>query len=275
MIEVQVFPLVPNAVLPAPAPAAIRTQIPPGYGVQEQCLPFTAATALGFLVRSPITFGLCPPGDVPADGHAFRSPIARPHLDDTFDDMRVFYVKDDPDCRFVKNAFTLDTLEIVDDKGKRPFTPIQPGLSFFDREDQHDLFKLHLPYTWRTPPEVDTLFMPPMNRQTQGLTVLTGLVETDWYANPINMIFRKPPAGHFIHVAAGDSIAQVTFLMRSHRRPTLKVIAPHARIARDLRSEMVEWYQQHAKDRSAYKKLARSVHGRVPSDGGPHSLSDK
>jgi hypothetical protein len=275
MMEVQVFPLVPNAVLPAPAPAAIRKQVPTGYGVQEQCLPFTAATALGFLIRSPITFGLCQLGDVPAGCHAFRSPIVRSHLDGTFDDTRVFYVKDDPACRFVKNAFTLNTFEIVEGKIKKPFTPIQPGLSFFDREDQHDLFKLNLPYTWRTPPEVDTLFLPPINRPPLGLTVLAGLVETDWYAIPVNMIFRKPPRGHSIHVVAGDTIAQVTFLMRTHRRPTLKVIAPYDRLTRELRLEMAEWYQHHAKDRSLYKKLARSAHGRISNDGNPHSSSDE
>jgi hypothetical protein len=79
-MEVQVFPLVPKVVLPRPAPATTRSHVPTGYGVQEQCLPFTAATALGFLIGSPIAFGLCPPGDVPPDGHAFRSPLDRPSL---------------------------------------------------------------------------------------------------------------------------------------------------------------------------------------------------
>ena len=263
MMDVEIFPLVPNAILPAPAPATTRAQVPQGYGVQEQCLPFTAATALGFLIRSPITFGLCLPSDVPPGGHAFRSPVARPNRDGAFDDARVFYVKDDSGCRFVKNAFTLDAIEIADNNGKRLFTPVQPGISFFDREDQQDLFKLHLPYIWRTQTEVDTLFLPPVNRTTHNLTVLSGLVETDWYANPVNLIFRKPNAGHFIHLAAGEPIAQVIFLMRSHRRPTLKVIPPHARVARDLRAALVEWYQQQAKDRSAYKKLARSEDGRI------------
>ncbi|MGA9767869.1 MAG: DUF6065 family protein [Blastocatellia bacterium] len=260
MMDVEIFPLVPNAILPAPAPATIRAQVPEGYGVQEQCLPFTAATALGFLIRSPITFGLCLPGDVPPGGHAFRSPVARAG---EFDEARVFYVKDDSGCRFIKNAFTLDPVEITDSNGKRLFTPVQPGISFFDREDQQDLFKLHLPYIWRTQTEMDALFLPPINRTTPEFTVLAGLVETDWYANPVNLIFRKPDAGHFIHVAAGEPIAQVIFLMRSHRRPALKVIPTHARMARDLRASLVEWYQQQAKDRSAYKKLARSEHGRI------------
>lgn len=263
MLEVQIFPLVPNVALPAPALATTRQPIPAGYGVQEHCLPFTAANALGFLIRSPITFGLCPPGDVPPGGHAFRSPLARANPSGEHADERLFYVTDDPACRFVKNAFTMDALEVNDFRGKSQFTPVQPGLSFFDREDQQDLFKLHLPYVWRTPPEVDALFLPAINRQPEALTVLSGLVETDWYANPVNLIFRTPPPGFSIHVAAGDAVAQVIFIARTHRRPALKVLPSHARLARDLRAALVEWYQQHARDRSAYKKLARSQHGRI------------
>jgi len=262
-MEVQVFPLVPNLRLPTAAPATTRPQIPPGYGVQEQCLPFTAATALGFLIESPIAFGLCLPADVPSGGHAFRSPLDRPRFDGTFEDQRVFYVKDNPRCSFVKNAFTLEAVEIGSPQGKRAFTPLQPGISFFDREDQLDLFKLHLPYLWRTPPEVDALFLPTINRSMQGLTVLSGVVETDWYAPPINLVIRKPPLEHSVHVAAGDPIAQVIFVIRSQRHPTLKVIASHARAARDFRAALGEWYHQHAEDRSAYKKLARSHHGRI------------
>src|SRR5215510_11361008 len=113
MTEVQIFPLVLNVMLPVPAPATARSQIPSGYGVQEQCLPFTAATAVGFLIPSPITFGLCLLPDVPPDGHAFRSPIDRPRSDGTFEDKRVFYVKDNLRCSFVKNAFTLDAVAPV------------------------------------------------------------------------------------------------------------------------------------------------------------------
>lgn len=265
MLEVQVFPLVPGVALPVPAQATTRREIPAGYGVQEQCLPFTAANALGFLIKSPITFGLCPPAEVPSGGHAFRSPLYRPAPSSEHSDPRVFYVKDDAQCRFVKNAFTWDALEAEDLRGKSQFSPVQPGISFFDREDQQDLFKLHLPYIWHTPAEVDTLFLPAINRSTQGLTMLSGLVETDWYAHPVNLIFRPPPVGLSLHIEAGETVAQVIFLARAQRRPALKVLASHARVARDLRAALVEWYQQRGRDRSAYKKLARSHHGRVES----------
>jgi hypothetical protein len=261
MLEIQIFPLVSNAVLPAPAPAITRRQIPPGYGVQEHCLPFTAATALGFLILSPICFGICPREKVPPDGHAFRSPLDRPDDNGDFFDERVFYVKDDPNCGFVRNAFTLDAIDIIDSR-KSSSHPVSPGLSFFDREDQGDLFKIHLPYIWRTPSEIDTLFVPGINRPANGLTILSGLVETDWYASPVNLVARKPPDKQSIHVAVGESIAQVIFVPRGYRRPVLNVLARHARMARDLQRGLLEWYRQHRKDRSAYKKIARSQEGR-------------
>jgi hypothetical protein len=266
MLEAQVFPLVPGVSLPTPARATTRPDVPAGYGVQEHCLPFTAANALGFLIRSPITFGLCLPNEVPPGAHPFRSPLDRPGIPPEYADERVFYVKDDPNCRYIKNAFTLDALEVYDFRGKRQINPVVPGISFFDREDQLDHFKLHLPYIWRTPPEVDTLFLPAINRRTQLLTLVCGLVETDWYANPVNLVFRKPPVGVSVHIVTGDPVGQAIFLPRSHRRPTLKVLASHARLARDLRASLVEWYQQRGHDRSAYKRLARSQHGRIQAD---------
>jgi hypothetical protein len=262
-MEILVFPLAPKIALPEPAPATTRPQVPPGYGVQEQCLPFTAATALGYTIQSPISFGLCVPDDVPAGAQSFRSPVDRPSADGTFADERVFYVQDNFHCRFEGNAFTLDPLEISDARGQRTLKPVQPGVSFFDREDQLDLFKLHLPYVWKTPADVDLLFLPLINRSTPGLIVLSGLVEADWYGHPVNLVLRKPDHHQSIHVAAGAPIAQAIFLQRSQRRPALQVIAPHARLARDFRARLADWYQQHAEDPSAYKKLARSNHGRV------------
>ncbi|MGH9958943.1 MAG: DUF6065 family protein [Pyrinomonadaceae bacterium] len=260
MLEVQIFPLVSKLALPVAATAATRSNVPPGYGVQEHCLPFTAATALGFLIRSPISFGICAQEDVPRDGHAFRSPLARPLQPGVAQDDSVFYVKDDANCGFAKNAFTLD---VLDDRKNGWSAPRQPGISFFDREDQQDLFKLHLPYIWRTPVEVDALFLPVINRSSRGLNMLSGLVETDWYASQVNLVFGKSHAGYPVHVSTGDFVAQIIFVPRSHRRPSLRVLAPHARTARDMRAELAEWYRQHGADRSAYKRLARSQHGRI------------
>jgi hypothetical protein len=267
-MEVQILPLVPEAILPVASPATTRSQVPHGYGVQEQCVPFTAATALGFLVRSPIAFGLCRPTEARPAAHCFRSPLETiPH--NAPRDERAFYVMDDPVCRFVGNAFTF---EAIKDRDRRAYTPVAPGISFFDRGDQLELFKLHLPYILHTQEGVDTLFLPLINRSAP-LEVLSGIVETDWYANPVNLIMRKPPGAGSVHVMKGDPIAQLVFIERSHRRPELKSLPAHARLTRELKLMMSEWYQRHDLDRSAYKKLVRTHHGQVdtgvPDPAGP------
>jgi hypothetical protein len=185
----------------------------------------------------------------------------------------VFYVRDNPRSCYVNNAYTLDAFEVVTPQGKRAFAPVEPGISFFDRMDQLDLFKLHLPYIWRTPPDMDTLFLPAINRPMPPLAVLSGLVETDWYASPVNLVIRKPPGNQAIHVAVGEPVAQAIFVKRSDRRPTLKVILSHARGARDLRSAIAEWYEHRAQERSAYKILARSHHGRTQMEKPSGPLS--
>jgi len=248
--EIQIVPLVPNLELPRRASPRTRATLPPGYGVQEQCLPFTAASGLGLLIPSPIRFGHCPVIDVPEGCRSFRSPlpVTGPQAD------WVFYVQDNPRCKFSGNAFSLAESPAA--------TPVvEPGISFFDREDQQGLFKLHLPYVWRTPPEVDTLFLPLLNRSAQGLEVQSGLVETDWYSNPVNMILRK--AANPVHFREGEDIAHAILISRQQRNPQLQIAESHSRLTRETRHALADWYAQHAKDRSAYKVLARSRQGRI------------
>ena len=103
-MELKLLALVPNSPMPVRAPAATRERVPRGYGVQEQCLPFTAASASGPLVPAPFDFGLCAPSAVPALDRAFHAPeVARGEPDE-----RVFYVVDRPQNRFLGNAYAAD-----------------------------------------------------------------------------------------------------------------------------------------------------------------------
>jgi hypothetical protein len=182
------------------------------------------------------------------------SPVGNPENDPAW----FFYVADNPRCRFVGNAFAFDDLT---GEGLRLPTLLEPGVSFFDREDQQDLFKLHLPYIWRTAPEIDTLFLPLLNRAAQGLEVQCGLVETEWYSNPVNLILRKPARA--VHFHEGDLIAHAVLVRRDLRKPSIEVAANHSRLARESRRALGEWHRQHAEDRGAYKVLARSRDGRI------------
>jgi uncharacterized protein DUF6065 len=253
---VTIIPLVPNLRLPYPASPRTRSVIPEGYGVQEQCLPFTAASGLGLLIPSPISFGLCEPAEAPAGCRTFRSPI---HAKEGQRDSRVFYVFDDPDCLFRGNAYQL---EGIPDKNSPPL--LDAGISFFDRADQQNLFKLHLPYIWRTEEEVDTLFLPLLNRSANGLQVQSGLIETDWYASSVNLILAKS-VGSF-HFKNGDPIAHAVFIPRRLRRVNVTVSPEHSRLSRDTRKELAEWDRDHRRNRSLYKGLARAHQGRIDSE---------
>jgi hypothetical protein len=183
--------------------------------------------------------------------------VAQPAGDD-----RVFYVVDDAGCRFHGNAFDADPVPFVDAAGQRAEgRPQQPGISFMDRADQATFFKLHLPWMLRTPAAVDSLFGPPLNRPAP-LDVLPGLVETDWYAHPVNLVVRRPAQGA-LHVQRGQLIAQVHFVAREHRRADIAVLERDSPEATDLRAELGTWFAAHRADRSAYRRLARSQAGRL------------
>jgi len=91
----------------------------------------------------------------------------------------------------------------------------------------------------------------------------SGLVETAWYANPVNLILRKATVP--VHYRQGEEVAHAVLIPRDLRAPSMEVAASHARLTRDTREALAVWYEQHAQDRSAYKVLARSRHGRVDS----------
>jgi hypothetical protein len=260
-VVLTIVPLVPNARLPHAASARTRTSIPAGYGVQEQCLPFTAASALGVIIPSPIRFGYCVPEQLPNGCRAFRSPLNRPATDGSYAEPRVFYVFDNPACRFAGNAYSFAG---VSASGSPTSAVQEPGISFFDRDDQPDLIKLHLPYIWQTPDAVDTLFLPLLNRVMPSLAVQCGLVETDWYASPVNLVLRTPPGA--VHVEAGEPIAQAIFVPRELRRPVLEFASEHTQLSVDARKGLANWDQLHAEDRSVYKILARSAHGKAEKE---------
>src|SRR5260370_8552106 len=148
-------------------------------------MPFTWASALGLLIAAPSRFGVGVVEETPPGSCAFRSPLDPPAADGRFADRRVFYIVDNPDCRFRGNTYEFEGIPV---HGSRPYAAQEPGLSFFDRQDQQDLFKLHLPYIWRTPEAIDTLFLPLLKRSPQGLSVQSGFVETNSYTTPVNLI---------------------------------------------------------------------------------------
>jgi hypothetical protein len=209
------------------------------------------ATGLDLVILSPISFGFCMPSCVPLGARAFQSPIEA-RLSPAEQDLRLYWVRDDPLRGFGGNAFVLRG-----DFGSDYSGLLVPGISFFDRNDQIEFCKLHLPYVLRTAPGCVLLFMPLLNRAGGSFEVLSGLVETEWYAQPVNLVLRRPASGAAA-VAAGQPIAQAVVTRREDRPTQLRQLHPSSEEARLLSEEFAQWYVDHAKHRSAYKTKARS-----------------
>jgi hypothetical protein len=233
---------------PRPAGARTRDTVPAGYGTREQCLPFTAAAGLGLAVAAPFSWGVCEAAALPPGARAFRSPIPG-----ASHDPRLCYVLDDVEFGFRGNQFRLPN-DVVARIGPAP----APGLSFFDRVDQQHLLKVHLPYSWRTPDDLAVLFLEPINRpRDDGLRVVAGLVETAWYANPVNLVVEIPPPPAAIHVRAGDHLAHAVLVPSGATTPMVSVL-DEGRFARAQLDAIRTWRLAHARHRNAYKRGSRS-----------------
>lgn len=247
-IRISVIALSDAIQRPAPASPRTREAVPPGYGRREQCRPFVAAAGAGLSIPSPFEWGYCLPEHVPHGARAFRSPVAGGCS------QRVFYVRDEPGRHFRRNQFV-----IPDSVARHAGSLVVPGLSFFERADQQHMVKLHLPYMLRTCSSVGLLFLPPINRRREdGLTLLSGLVETAWYAGAVNLVFELPDIDSAVHIVAGDTIAQVVPLPMQATRAEPVFPERHRREVRNALEEHAGWHAMHAKDRSAYKRLAKT-----------------
>lgn len=245
---VSIIPLVGSFQRPVPASRKIRETVPSGYGRREQCRPFVDANGAGLSIPSPFAWGYCLPEAVPAGARAFRSPVEGGCA------QRVFYVQDDPAMYFRGNQFMLS-----DDVTARTGPMAVPGLSFFELADQQGQVKLHLPYIMRTVERIALLYVPPLNRtRSDGLRLLSGLVETAWYSDAVNMVFELPTIDQAVHVENGEILAQAIPVPSQVTRTQTSFPEGHRRQVRDALDGLAEWRVQKGADRSAYKRLART-----------------
>ena len=243
---VVVLPLVPEVPLPHDVTARQGALARRGMDGADRCRPHADAAALGFAVPAPFAFGCCLPEDVPVGARAFRSPegpTAGPA------DGRVVYVVDAPAQRFRTNGFAAR-----DADGTRWLIP---GLGFFERRDQSSLVRIHLPYLWRTAPGVSLLFGPPINAEPPPLRVFSGVVETDWFGDAVELVAELPRTP--VHVRRGQPLAQVVPLRRD-APASLQVVSWDDPQGEAIRNAARRWQESRAASASAYRQLA-SGHG--------------
>ncbi len=191
---VTLVPLVPNARLPRVASARTRATVPSGYGVREQCLPFTAASALGVLIPSPIRFGLCRPEELPPGCRSFWSPLEQP-----------------------------------EPQGRSTYSTIRTATSPATRTNSqatHDLIPAHRGAASRALASS----IARISRTSSSFTcrISGGLVETEWYASPVNLVLGKPP-GSAAGCAERLSLAQ-SGPRQPRARCALEIATPHSRL---------------------------------------------
>lgn len=247
-LSVTVIPLARTIHCPAPASKKTRPSVPSGYGRREQCRPFVEANGLGLTITSPFSWGYCLPSDVPSGARSFRSPV------EGGCPARVFYVQDDPANGFARNQYS-----VPDDVIGRTGPLAIPGLSFFERPDQQKQVKLHLPYVLCTEGGIGLLFTPPINRpRSDGLQLLSGLVETAWYADAVNMVFVLPDIDQPVHVQSQEPLAQAIPTPMAATRTSVSCAEAHRKKTRVTLDAMADWRAQKNADRAAYKRIAKT-----------------
>ncbi|MFD4659395.1 DUF6065 family protein [Kitasatospora sp. NPDC058444] len=70
----------------------------------------------------------------------------------------------------------------------------------------HGVLTFHLPYLFRTPPGWDLLVRGPANLPKDGITALSGLIETDWTSAFFTMNWQVTRPHHPIEFRAGEPV---------------------------------------------------------------------
>jgi hypothetical protein len=80
------------------------------------------------------------------------------------------------------------------------------------------MMKFHNPWTIRTPEGWSCLFVPPLNRPNGLFEILSGVVDTDRYASPVNFPFVALAEDGVHALAKGTPLAQVIPFAREDER---------------------------------------------------------
>jgi Family of unknown function (DUF6065) len=80
------------------------------------------------------------------------------------------------------------------------------------------LMKFHNPWAIRTPPGWSCLFVPPLNRPTRAIEVLSGVVDTDGYVAPVNFPFVAVGEDGVHTLPKGSPLVQVIPFERTDGR---------------------------------------------------------
>lgn len=139
---------------------------------------------------------------------------------------------------------SIDGITVVNKGGEG----ICPAISTFGS----GILTFTLPYLFRTPPGYNLLVQGPANMPKDGISPLSGLVETDWSESTftMNWIFTRP--GHTVTFAKGEPVAMIIPLKRYEAEQFDPVIDDIAH-----NPELNAAYQEWANSRREFNKDLR------------------
>jgi hypothetical protein len=111
----------------------------------------------------------------------------------------------------------LDAVFVQSDRGGEPF-----AVSHFG----HGILTFHVNCLFATDPDVDLMVQGPINRPKDGISPLSGIVETDWapYSFTMNWIFTRP--GHSVRFEKGEPFCHVFPIRRGEIETVVPEIKP-------------------------------------------------
>ena len=119
--------------------------------------------------------------------------------------------------------------------------------------EPHPPMKFHNYWTIRTPPGWSCLFLPPINRPNSVFEILSGLVDTDTYAAPVNFPFVATAPDGVYALKKGMPLVQVVPFRRADAALDASIRAENGREAEERnrihRATQAGqgWYQRHAR----------------------------
>jgi hypothetical protein len=135
---------------------------------------------------------------------------------------------------------SLDSILIGADQGT-----VAPAVSHFG----YGVLTFHVNFLFRTPPGFDLMAQGPINRPKDGISALSGVIETDWapFTFTMNWIFTRP--GSLLRFETGEPFCHIFPIKRGE----LESMTPEVRkIATD--AELKVQHEQWAASRHTFNK---------------------
>ena len=131
----------------------------------KNCMPFLDALSYGYILKMPQDMDL---------KHGFLEDKKK------YDSERKYSLNDPQFLNYAHETKHNDNHPLTQISGKCPFV---------EKNNFLPIYKIISPWIINTPPGYSCLFVPPLNNQDDRFEIISGIVDTDCYPQPINFPF--------------------------------------------------------------------------------------